>query len=156
VRGFRIEPEEIEAALAAHPGVRAAAVVARPGPGGPSLLACVVPVIDDGALETAELRVFLAERLPASMVPAEIAVLPRLPLTANGKVDRHALEEMRPELGPQLGPRRSDGAGSAPPRTPAESLLAGIWREILGVDRVERGDNFFALGGHSLLATRMV
>jgi amino acid adenylation domain-containing protein len=147
VRGFRIEPGEIEAALAAHPRLRDAAVVARRAPRGvSSLLACVVST-DEDAPGVSEVRAFLSERLPSHMVPSAFAFLPRLPLTPNGKVDRRALERLQPE---------EAGAPSAPPRTPVEELLAGLWQEILGVERVGRSDSFFDLGGHSLAATRLV
>src|SRR6185369_12169563 len=84
-------------------------------------------------------------RLPEPMVPAAFVVLPALPLTPNGKVDRRALARLEP------GPKR----GFEAPRTPAEERLARLWAEVLGAERVGRGDDFFALGGHSLLATRL-
>ncbi len=137
IRGFRIEPGEIEAALRQHPGVRAAAVVAR----GERLVACVVS--EAGA---AELRGFLRELLPAALIPAAFVHLAALPLTPTGKLDRRAL----PEPGLDL-----DGEW-ATPRTPAEELVAGIFAEVLDRDRVGPAADFFALGGHSLLATRVV
>ncbi|HVG07975.1 MAG TPA: amino acid adenylation domain-containing protein, partial [Thermoanaerobaculia bacterium] len=138
VRGFRIEPGEIEAALAALAGVHAAVVVARKG----RLVAYVVgDVAADG------LRLSLRERLPDYMVPAAFVMLPALPLTPNGKVDRKALPV------PQ---EQSPAEGWQPPHTPAEEVLAGIWAELLGRERVGVNDHFFDLGGHSLLATQVV
>ncbi len=144
VRGFRIEPGEIEAALATHPGLRDAAVVVHQG--GSSLLACVVPVDAARPPAAAEMRSFLAERLPAYMVPTAYTALPALPLTAGGKVDRRALAGLEVV--------RADGAGT-PPGTPAEKAMADLWRQILGVADVHLEDDFFVLGGHSLLATQL-
>src|SRR5262249_16063328 len=95
-----------------------------------------------------ELREFLSARLPGYLVPAAFVVLDRLPLTANGKVDHAALPA--PEAG---RPHLRSGYGA--PRGPAEEVLAGIWAEVLGLDRVGVDDDFFALGGHSLLAVRL-
>ncbi|HVR98126.1 MAG TPA: amino acid adenylation domain-containing protein, partial [Thermoanaerobaculia bacterium] len=136
VRGFRIEPGEIEATLLTHPAVRDAAVLAHKG----SLAAFVVPA-DPG------LREWLREKLPAQLVPDRFVALERLPLTPNGKVDRAALV--------LLAAARPSG-GTEPPRGPAEERLAAIWAEVLGVETVGREDRFFDLGGHSLLATRVV
>ena len=146
VRGFRIEPGEIEAALSRHPAVVEAAVVVRDDlPGGRGLAAfCVAP----GIGSPGELRAFLKGRLPEPLVPSVFVLLERLPLTPNGKVDRGALAAG--SLGVAPAP------ASRAPRTPAEELLAGIWAELLGLDRVGIDDDFFALGGHSLLATQLV
>ncbi|HEX7239970.1 MAG TPA: amino acid adenylation domain-containing protein, partial [Longimicrobiaceae bacterium] len=142
VRGFRVEPEEVEAARAAHPGVRSAAAVARAG-----RLVGYVVAADPQAPPAAEaLRGWLAERLPEYMVPAVLVPLDALPLTAHGKLDRRALPD----------PDREGGAGYEPPRTLDEELLAGAWAEVLGVERVGVRDDFFALGGHSLSGTRIV
>jgi amino acid adenylation domain-containing protein len=145
IRGFRIEPGEIEAALLTHPGVQEALVEARDIAGNKALVAYVA---GEEPPSTAELRSFLGERLPGFMVPAAWIFLPALPLTANGKVDRKALAALRPE--------RSGAEAARAPRKPAEELLAGIFAEVLEVERVGLEDNFFALGGHSLLATRVV
>jgi amino acid adenylation domain-containing protein len=163
IRGIRIELGEIEAVLAAQPGVAAAAVVVRAaraaaasrtgdGWGAPEgrLTAYLVargeprPAIED-------LRRALAARLPDSMVPADWAFVERLPLTASGKLDLAAL--------PEAAASRGDTAGAGSrvaPRTPLEALLAGLWAEVLGVERVGVCDSFFALGGHSLLAVRLM
>ncbi|MCQ4212556.1 non-ribosomal peptide synthetase, partial [Streptomyces longispororuber] len=145
VRGFRVEPGEVEAALTAHPGVAQAAVLAhdRPGSGtGTRLVAYVVPT---GTLDTKELHDFVARRLPDFMVPSAVTVLDRLPLAPNGKLDRAALPE--PEYA---------GTAYRAPRTPREEVLAALCAEVLGIDRVGIDDGFFDLGGHSLLATRLI
>jgi amino acid adenylation domain-containing protein len=157
VRGFRIELGEIEAALAGHAAVKEAVVLAREaGSGDRRLVAYVVgagtpalAVAGAGtpALAIPELRAFLRERLPEYMVPSAFVVLPALPLTANGKVDRPALPA--PEVGP-------DAIEYVAPRDEVERLLAAIWEEVLGVERVGVRDDFFDLGGHSLLATQVV
>ncbi|WP_190140024.1 non-ribosomal peptide synthetase, partial [Streptomyces longispororuber] len=146
IRGVRVEPAEVESALAAHPLVARAAVVARPAVGGvPALVAYVVPA-DGAAPSAAELRAHAAAHLPASMVPSAFVTLDRLPLSPHGKLDHRALPE--PDL--------TGGAGYRAPRTPREEALAGLFAEVLGVERVGVDDNFFDLGGHSLLATRLV
>ena len=148
VRGFRIEPGEIEAVLVGLAGVREAIVVAREvAPGDRRLVAYVVPQAGV-QLSAAELRVRSGSRLPEHMVPGGFIVLERLPLNDNGKVDRGALP----------APDSSAGGeeGYVPARTPTEEVLAGIWAEVLGVERVGVEDGFFQLGGHSLLATEVV
>ncbi|HVS00088.1 MAG TPA: amino acid adenylation domain-containing protein, partial [Thermoanaerobaculia bacterium] len=142
VRGFRIELGEVESALLEQPGVRQAAVLAHDG-------ALVGYVAAESEVEAAALRQALEERLPGYMVPASWVLLGALPQTANGKVDRKALAEVQPQGG------AGDGAGRGP-RTPTEEVLAGVWSEVLGLDRVEVESSFFELGGHSLLATRVV
>jgi amino acid adenylation domain-containing protein len=146
VRGFRIELGEIEAALAEHPGVRAAAVVAREDrPGDVRLVGYVSPAAGpDPSPQT--LAAFLAERLPGYMVPAAWVLLDRLPLTANGKVDRAALP---------VPSERGEGGAYVAPRSPVEQVLAGIWEEVLELQRVGVEDDFFALGGHSLVAAQV-
>jgi amino acid adenylation domain-containing protein/non-ribosomal peptide synthase protein (TIGR01720 family) len=148
IRGFRIEPGEIEAALLAHPAVTGAAVIAREGSGGNKrLVAYVVPVPDD-AVDLTGLRAHLASALPEYMVPSAFVVLGEIPLTVNGKVDRAALPE--PESGPD------QRAEYVPPNGPMETALAGIWADVLGVERVGADDNFFELGADSILSIQVV
>jgi amino acid adenylation domain-containing protein/FkbM family methyltransferase len=147
VRGHRIELGEIEEALAAQEGVGTAAVALKEdGRGEKRLVGYVLP--KDGAeLRVEELKRRLLERLPEYMVPVKIVVVEELPKTASGKVDRRALpspESMDPT------------AEAAAPLTPVETILAGIWEEVLRLDGVSAGDNFFDLGGHSLLATQVM
>jgi amino acid adenylation domain-containing protein len=146
VQGVRVEPGEVEAALRSHPSVGSAAVVAREERPGEARLVAYVVAADGTGAAPAELRAYLADRLPSYMVPAGWVSLEALPLLPNGKLDRRALPD--PD-----GP--GAGAEYAAPRTPTEEILAAIWAEVLGVERVGLGDDFFALGGHSLLATRM-
>ncbi|HEY0640976.1 MAG TPA: amino acid adenylation domain-containing protein [Pseudonocardiaceae bacterium] len=144
VRGFRVELGEIEAVLARLPGVQLAAAVARDdADGGGRHLAGFVQA-DPAVVTPAALREHLSAALPAYMVPSALAVLPELPLTPNGKVDRRAL--------PEIERVRDDSTAFVAPRTELEEDLAGIWCEVLGVDRVGVHDVFLDLGGHSLLA----
>jgi amino acid adenylation domain-containing protein/non-ribosomal peptide synthase protein (TIGR01720 family) len=146
VRGFRIEPDEVEGALREHPGVRDAAVGARGDEAGERrLVAWLVPEDAPGA---GELRAFLATSLPEFMIPSAFVPLASLPLTSRGKVDRRALPD------PSAGPPRAEHARIAP-RTPTEETLAAIWSELLGIEGVGVDDDFFELGGHSLLATQV-
>ncbi|HYW08939.1 MAG TPA: amino acid adenylation domain-containing protein [Longimicrobium sp.] len=145
VNGWRVEPAEVEAVLAAHPGVAACRVVAREGGGARRLAAYVVPR-PDAAAEPEEFRAHLRQHLPEPFIPADFVLLPRLPLTLNGKVDLRALP---------------DPAAAAPrqrvePRTPAEAALAAIWEEVLEKGGVGVTDDFFALGGNSFLAVRLM
>ncbi|MFD6424721.1 phosphopantetheine-binding protein, partial [Streptomyces sp. NPDC060198] len=186
VRGYRVEPGEVENALTRQPGVAEAVVVAR----GDALVGYVVPAAAEGphdpgaglrpraeirpagpagafagtapgdpaavagtapgreVLDPSALRAALAASLPPHLVPNAVLVLERLPLTPNGKLDRAALPA--PDQRPAL--REAYVA----PRTEAEELVADIWREVLGIDRVGAMDDFFDLGGHSLLATRVI
>jgi amino acid adenylation domain-containing protein len=144
VRGFRIELGEIEAALRSHDAVRDAVVLAREDAPGEKRL--VAYLAGDADAET--LRAHLAERLPEYMVPAAYVRLERLPLTPNGKVDRKAL--------PAPDGNAFAARGYEAPSSEAEQAVAAIWAELLGAERVGRGDHFFELGGHSLLAVRVI
>jgi acyl-coenzyme A synthetase/AMP-(fatty) acid ligase len=145
VRGFRVEPGEIEARLAAHPGVREAVVLALDdGSGGKRLAAWYV----GEALESEALRAHLSAHLPEYMVPAAFVRLESLPLTPNGKLDRRALP---PPAGDAYARR-----GYEAPVGETEQALAEIWCEVLRIERVGRHDDFFELGGHSLLAVQVI
>ncbi len=149
LRGFRIELGEIEAVLARHADVRQAVVAAQEvRPGDQGLVAYVIPQQQPGPTAE-ELRRFVQQTLPDYMVPTDVLMLHALPLTPNGKVDRRALpvpDTARPELKQAF----------VAPRTSVEAVLAGIWSELLGVDRIGVHDHFFDLGGHSLLATQII
>jgi amino acid adenylation domain-containing protein len=152
IKGFRIELGEIEAALAAHPGVREAVALARNDPRGPRgevrLVAYAMASHRGSEPEPAELRAFLGTRLPEYMVPSLFLFLDALPLNPSGKVDRAAL--------PAPDWQRAETSGDfVPPRTAVEELLAAVWSELLGVQRIGIHDNFFELGGHSLKAGQL-
>ncbi|HEY1381336.1 MAG TPA: amino acid adenylation domain-containing protein, partial [Gemmataceae bacterium] len=144
VRGFRIEPGEVEAALAKHPAVRQAAVLARPDEAG--RLQLVAYVVGAGELDPAELAAVLRRGLPEFMLPAAWVVLPELPLTAGGKVDRRAL--------PAPATAKAARAYVAP-RKPTERKIATVWAELFNAARVGIEDNFFDLGGNSLMAVQL-
>lgn len=150
IRGFRVEPGEVEAALRTHPQVAAAAVVVRGDGARRHLLGYVTPA-GQTAPQPAALRDYLAARLPAHLVPAGVAVLDRLPLTVNGKIDRNALPDV------DLAGTGPDTAG---PATPTEHRLAELWSHLLPGDRppaqIDRASSFFTLGGNSLTATRLM
>jgi acyl carrier protein len=154
IRGFRIELGEIETILRSHHAVAECAVVGvEITPDEKRLAAYVVPLPptadrqEDEPLQS-ELRIFLEERLPSFMVPASLTLLPELPLTANGKLDRHAL--------PAPSRTHQPDDEFVAPQTATEAQVAGIWCDVLGLDRVSANDNFFHVGGHSLLAARVV
>ncbi|MEV7600679.1 non-ribosomal peptide synthase/polyketide synthase [Kitasatospora sp. NPDC089797] len=147
VRGHRIEPGEIEAALLDLPGVAAAAVVAGPDAHGHTRLAAYLVPAAGTHLPAAELRAALRRVLPDHLVPSSFTTLAALPLTTSGKLDRRALPAPRPG--------EQEHAFVAP-RTPDEQTLAAIWAEVLGVPRVGVTDNFFELGGDSILSIQAV
>ncbi|MGH3757640.1 amino acid adenylation domain-containing protein [Actinophytocola sp.] len=146
VRGYRIEPGEIEAALLTHPAVRQAVVVADDDEGARRILAHVVRT---GELDRDELRRHLAEQLPAYMIPAVLLPLDAIPLLPNGKIDHGALRELR------LARSEADDSSTTPPETPREHQLAEVWQDVLDVRAVDVRDSFFALGGDSMLAIKV-
>jgi len=150
IRGFRIELGEIEARLAEHAGVREAVVVAREDEPGEKRLVAYYTSSDttEPSIGAEELRGHLLARLPEYMVPAAYVRLERMPLTANGKLNRKGLPA--PE-GDAYAVREYEE-----PRGETEKKLAEIWAEVLKVERVGRQDNFFELGGHSLLAVSLI
>jgi len=145
VRGYRVEPGEIEATLSRHRRVREVAVVAHRTGGGDRYL--VAYIVGDGSVDPHDLREFLRSKLPDYMVPAAFLALDRLPLTANGKVDRQALPA------PEANAGTVDS--SAEPQDELEQKLVKIWQDVLAVNLIAIHDNFFDLGGHSLLAVQM-
>ncbi|HSK79159.1 MAG TPA: amino acid adenylation domain-containing protein [Thermoanaerobaculia bacterium] len=154
IRGFRIELGEIEAALTRLPGVREAVVLVREDETGDKRLAAYVVTALEPAPVPEDLRTSLRRTLPEAMVPAEVTVLPSLPLNANGKVDRRALAKITPAA---VRPVTRFLA----PQGPVEEVLAQIWTEVLGgerrgIERIGAQDDFFTLGGHSLLATQVM
>jgi enterobactin synthetase component F len=158
IRGFRVELGEVEAALAAIPGVAAAAAALR-SPGlragqsetpHPQLIGYIVPGPENASLDPAVLRRALKEVLPDYMIPASFMTLTDLPMTINGKVDRAALPM------PETASRPTAGEHYVAPCTKGETMLAELWKETFGLDQVSVHDNFFALGGDSLSAVNMV
>ena len=142
IRGYRIELGEVQAALAGLDGVQQAVVIAREDrPGDKRLVGYVT-----GTADPAAVRAALAERLPPYMVPAAVVVLDALPLTVNGKLDKRALP----------APEYQDAGGYRAPATLTEEIVAGIYAQVLGLERVGVDESFFDLGGDSLLAMRVI
>ena len=150
IRGFRVEPGEVEVVLRAHPGVRESVVLIAGEGAQRHLIGYVTPAagVDLATLRPSRLREFVASRLPEYLVPAGFKAVGTLPLTANGKIDRGALP----------APERESRGPVTPPRGETEVTLTGIWRLLLpaDVDDVGREDSFFALGGNSLSAARLM
>jgi amino acid adenylation domain-containing protein len=149
VRGFRVELKEVEAALEQHPSTRQAVVLAREDAPGVKRLVAYVVAEPPSVPTTSELRSFVRERLPEYMVPSAYVVLDAFPMTPSGKIDRRALpppEQTRPDLAEDF----------VAPRNPTEQLLAEIWLQVLGIERVGVYDNFFDLGGDSIMSVHVV
>ncbi len=146
VRGFRIEPGEVESVLMGHERVRDAVVVVQEDEEGDRKLVGYV-VLEGRADGTGEVRRYLRDRLPEFMVPNYLVALDELPLNPSGKIDRASL--------PEPTNQRDGLAEYVEPRTRVEKVIAEIWSEVLGVEEIGIHDNFFELGGHSLLATRV-
>ena len=146
IRGFRIELGEIEAVLTQHASVKQAVVLAKADERGEKRLLAYVVANREPATSSDDLRAYLKQQLPDYMVPTAVVLLAKLPLTANGKIDRQALP----------APEAVASKEYVAPRTPTEEVVAGIWAEVLRLERVSTQDNFFDLGGHSLLATQVV
>jgi hypothetical protein len=150
IRGYRIEPGEIESVLLEYEGIRQSVVIAREDvPGDKRLVAYLVWEEGKEVACASELRSHIQKRLPEYMVPAAYVTLAGLPLTANGKLDRRALPA--PE-----GVDAEQASRYVAPRDAVEKILAGLWEQVLGVERVGVEDNFFELGGHSLLAAQVI
>jgi amino acid adenylation domain-containing protein len=149
IRGFRIELGEIEARLNEHPNVQEAVVVAREDASGQKSLVAYHTGTEGGAAIDAEaLREHLSVSLPDYMIPALYVQLEQMPLTVNGKLDRKALPVSKDDA--------FGSHGYEAPLGPLETVVAGVWKEVLNLKRVGRYDNFFMLGGHSLLAVRVL
>jgi amino acid adenylation domain-containing protein/non-ribosomal peptide synthase protein (TIGR01720 family) len=151
IRGYRVELGEVEAVLKEHAQVRDALVLAGADESGHQRLTAYVVAEDKGSRGVAELRRYLKERLPEYMTPALFVLLDVWPLTANGKVDRAALAAL-----PTQSEASGEGEAATAPRTSAEDVLAGIWKEVLGIERVGMNDNFFELGGDSILGIQII
>jgi thioesterase domain-containing protein/acyl carrier protein len=149
IRGFRIEPGEIETVLSQCTGVREAAVIAWVNNVDEKCLVAYVEANGNARLTSQSLRSYLKEKLPEYMIPTAFVLLDSLPLTSSGKLDRRALPEPDPD-------RREDLIGYVAPRTTVEQVLAEIWADVLGRERVSVHDNFFDLGGYSLMAIRLI
>lgn len=146
INGVRIEPGEVEAALSRCPGIQACAVVGVPGADGGTRL--VAYFAGPAETDLTEIRAFLRDRLPTYLIPSMFARIDELPLTRSGKVDRAALRAREPSWNTVEGAR-------TPVESSAERVVAGLWSELLGVDRIGADDDFFQRGGHSLLLIRL-
>ncbi|HID50727.1 MAG TPA: non-ribosomal peptide synthetase, partial [Anaerolineae bacterium] len=149
IRGFRVELPEIEATLAQHPAIRETAVTVQENTPGSKRLIAYYTLAEDTAVTVTAFRQFLAEKLPAYMIPAFFVPLEAMPLTPSGKIDRHALpepEQSRPDL----------AAEYVAPQSEKEAVLAEIWQTVLGLEQVGVHDNFFELGGDSILTIQVI
>jgi acyl carrier protein len=142
VRGFRVEPGEIETVLRRHPDVGEAVVVAREDQSGHKRLVAYLVAADGRPPVATDVRAFLARTLPDYLVPAAFRTLDRMPLSPNGKLDRQALPA--PDGGADTG------TGYVAPESDTEAVIADIWAEVLGLSRIGTRDNFFDLGGDSI------
>ena len=149
IRGFRVEPGEVESVLAQHSGVQTCAVIAVSTRAIGLQLVAYVTVRESGTADRSELRAFLEERLPPFMMPSHIVIVDRLPLTVTGKVDRQALAALG-------GYEPRSERANLLPRSEIERQVAGVWSVALGIGEVGLDDGFFELGGHSLLALQIV
>lgn len=150
IRGYRIELGEIEAALRTHPAIAEAVVVAREDGKAAKRLVGYVVVRNAPAPKVADVRTFLKDVLPDYMIPAQFAVLERLPLMPNGKVDYKALPD------PQPAQPQSAAGSAAEPTNEVERKLADVWRQVLGLQTVGIHDNFFEVGGDSILSIQII
>lgn len=148
IRGFRVEPAEVEIALRAQPSVGDCLVIARTFPGDDRRLVAYVVPSAEAAPDPAALRAALTDRLPDYMVPAHVVVIDAFELNTNGKIDRARL--------PMPETEREPGDGLAVPRTDIEETLLRLWQEVLDVRAIDIRDDFFSLGGHSLLIIRII
>lgn len=148
LRGFRVEPGEIEAQLRTHEAVQHAVVTLHESENGDRRLVGYVVPAPEEEIDAAALRTYLAALLPAYLVPAQIMLLPELPLNPHGKIDRRALPSPEPASA-------AETAVSVSPRNASEEALAALWREVLGIEQVDIHTSFFDTGGHSLLGVRL-
>ncbi len=147
IRGYRIELGEVESVLSNHAGVRESVVIAREDQPGNTRLVAYIVLFENQEADAVEIRNYLKRKLPDYMIPSAFVMLPELPFTPNGKVDRKRLPS----------PEKSGLEKEyVPPRTEVEKSIAEIWSEVLGVERIGIYDNFFEIGGHSLLATKVI
>jgi amino acid adenylation domain-containing protein len=151
LRGFRIEPGEIEIVLKRYAGVKDAVVVKRQAKNGDDQLAAYLLVDGSSAFDKAALRTFLTDKLPVYMIPTHFVPLDSFPLTGSGKIDRLKLPDP-----PEPGASQDGESAYVAPRTEVEQFVADCWRDVLQIEKVSVHDNFFELGGHSLSATQFV
>ncbi|MFM7600211.1 MAG: amino acid adenylation domain-containing protein [Pseudanabaena sp.] len=148
IRGFRVEPLEVETQLEQYPAVSNSVVLCQESPNGYKILVAYLSSKPDQVIDIEDLKDFLQSSLPSYMVPTSFVILDTLPLTANGKVDRQALLN--------LGSDRLEDAEVISPRDELEQRLASIWQKLLGMNEISVNANFFELGGNSLLSVRLV